>query len=159
VHRACAHVPAGRRLCYIGLLHRGWRRRARRRAIGPSMSIRLLSENDVRALAPGLREIVTLVEQAYRLEADRKAQVPTKTGVHPGNSLLHAMPAWIAEAGALGMKWISYFPDNAERGLAAAAALIILNDPKHGRPCCIMEGMHVTFLRTAACAAVAAKHL
>jgi len=125
------------------------------------MPVRLLNEKDVRALAPDLPEVAALVEQAYRLEAEGKAEVPTKIGVHPGrgNSLLHAMPAWLGEARALGMKWISYFPDNVERARRAAAAIIVLNDPEHGRPCCIMEGMHVTFLRTAACAAVAAKHL
>jgi ornithine cyclodeaminase/alanine dehydrogenase-like protein (mu-crystallin family) len=125
------------------------------------MPVRLLNEKDVRALAPDLPEVVALVEQAYRLEAEGKAEVPTKIGVHPGHgsSLLHAMPAWVGETRALGMKWISYFPDNIERALPAAAAIIVLNDPEHGRPCCIMEGLHVTFLRTAACAAVAAKHL
>ncbi len=40
-----------------------------------------------------------------------------------------------------------------------STGIIILNDPEHGLPCCIMEGMYVTFLRTAACAAVAAKYL
>ena len=125
------------------------------------MPVRLLSEKDVRFLVPTLPEVVALVEQAYRLDGEGKAEVPTKIGVHPGraNSLLHAMPAWVGEARALGMKWVSYFPGNAERGLPDLAGIIVLNDPEHGQPCCIMEAMLVTFLRTAACAAVAAKHL
>ena len=57
------------------------------------------------------------------------------------------------------MKWVSYFPGNFDRGLPDSTGIIILNDPEHGLPCCIMEGMYVTFLRTAACAAVAAKYL
>jgi ornithine cyclodeaminase/alanine dehydrogenase-like protein (mu-crystallin family) len=124
------------------------------------MSIRLLSEKDVRCLVPTLSEVVALVEQAYRLDGEGKAEVPTKIGVHPERaSLLHAMPAWVSEARALGMKWVSYFPGNAGRGLPDLAGIIVLNDPEHGQPCCIMEAMLVTFLRTAACAAVAAKHL
>jgi alanine dehydrogenase len=125
------------------------------------MPIRLLSERNVRSVAPTLPEIVALVEQAYRLDAEGKAEVPTKIGVHPqrANSFLHAMPAWVGEIQALGMKWVSYFPGNFDRGLPDSAGIIILNDPEHGGPCCIMEGMHVTFLRTAACAAVAAKYL
>ena len=125
------------------------------------MPVRLLSEKDVRFLVPTLPEVVALVEQAYRLDGEGKAEVPTKIGVHPGraNSLLHAMPAWLGEARALGMKWVSYFPGNAERGLPDLAGIIVLNDPEQGQPCCIMEAMLVTFLRTAACAAVAAKHL
>jgi ornithine cyclodeaminase/alanine dehydrogenase-like protein (mu-crystallin family) len=69
------------------------------------------------------------------------------------------MPAWVNGAPALGMKWVSYFPGNFDRGLPDSTGIIILNDPEHGLPCCIMEGLYVTFLRTAACAAVAAKYL
>jgi ornithine cyclodeaminase/alanine dehydrogenase-like protein (mu-crystallin family) len=125
------------------------------------MKIRLLSENNVRAVCPTLTEVVDLVEQAYRLDAEGKAEVPTKIGVHPdrASTFLHAMPAWVGEARALGMKWVSYFPGNFDRGLPDSTGIIILNDPDVGLPCCIMEGMYVTFLRTAACAAVAAKYL
>jgi alanine dehydrogenase len=125
------------------------------------MNIRLLSEQNIRSVAPTLPEIVALVEQAYRLDAEGKVEVPTKIGVHPerANTFLHAMPAWVGGARALGMKWVSYFPGNFDRGLPDSTGIIILNDPDHGLPCCIMEGMYVTFLRTAACATVAAKYL
>jgi ornithine cyclodeaminase/alanine dehydrogenase-like protein (mu-crystallin family) len=126
------------------------------------MKIRLLNETNVRAVAPALTEIVALVEQAYRLDAEGKAEVPTKIGVHPAraNTFLHAMPAWVGGSPAsLGMKWVSYFPGNFDRGLPDSTGIIILNDPDIGLPCCIMEGMYVTFIRTAACAAVAAKYL
>ena len=126
------------------------------------MKLRLLNEKNIRAVSPTLPEIVTLVEQAYRLDAEGKAEVPTKIGVHPAraNTFLHAMPAWVGGSPAsLGMKWVSYFPGNLDRGLPDSTGIIILNDPEIGLPCCIMEGMYVTFIRTAACAAVAAKYL
>ena len=126
------------------------------------MKLRLLNEKNVRAVSPALPEIVGLVEQAYRLDAEGKAEVPTKIGVHPErpNTFLHAMPAWVGGSPAsLGMKWVSYFPGNFDRGLPDSTGIIILNDPEIGLPCCIMEGMYVTFIRTAACAAVAAKFL
>ena len=138
-----------------------WQASYRRLTGTRSMNIRLLSEKNIRSVAPTLPEIVALVEQAYRLDAEGKAEVPTKIGVHPerANTFLHAMPAWVGGARALGMKWVSYFPGNFDRGLPDSTGIIILNDPDHGLPCCIMEGMYVTFLRTAACAAVAAKYL
>jgi alanine dehydrogenase len=125
------------------------------------MKIRLLSEKDIRSVSPDLSEVVALVEQAYRLDAEGKAEVPTKIAVHPerANAFLHAMPAWVSGAQALGMKWVSYFPGNLSRGLPDSTGIIILNDPDVGLPRCIMEGMYLTFLRTAACAAVAAKYL
>jgi ornithine cyclodeaminase/alanine dehydrogenase-like protein (mu-crystallin family) len=127
------------------------------------MKIRLLSEKDIRAVAPPLPDMVALVERAYRLDAEGQVEVPTKIGVHPDreNSFLHAMPAWVSGEGArsLGMKWVSYFPGNLKDGLPDSTGIIILNDPDVGLPRCLMEGMYITFVRTAACAAVAAKHL
>ncbi len=123
--------------------------------------VRLLSATDLQALGLSIPEALALIEQAYRLDAEGKVEVPTKLGVHPDypGSFLHAMPAWVDGARALGMKWISYFPGNFDRGLADSTGLITLNDPGHGHPVCIMEGMYVTFLRTVSCAAIAARHL
>ena len=93
--------------------------------------------------------------KARRRFRRRSASIPERA-----NTFLHAMPAWVGGSPAsLGMKWVSYFPGNFDRGLPDSTGIIILNDPEIGLPCCIMEGMYVTFLRTAACAAVAAKYL
>ena len=94
------------------------------------MKIRLLSEKESVPSFP-LPEIVALVERAYRLDAEGKAEVPTKIGVHPehANSFLHAMPAWVNGVCALGMKRVSYFPGNFDRGLPDSTGIIILNDP------------------------------
>lgn len=127
------------------------------------MSVRLLSEKHIRAVAPTLTEIFALIEDAYSRDARGQAEVPTKIGVHPArqNSFLHAMPAWVGgdKPHALGMKWVSYFPGNLANDTPDSTGIIILNDPEIGLPCCIMEGMYVTFIRTAACAAVAARYL
>jgi alanine dehydrogenase len=125
------------------------------------MSVLLLNNEHVRSVAPELCDIVSLIEQAYRLDSEGKAEVPTKIGVHPSypNSFLHAMPAWVDDVRALGLKWISYFPGNSQKGIPDSSGIIILNSPDDGRPCCIMEGMHITFARTASCAAIAAKYL
>ena len=56
------------------------------------------------------------------------------------------------------MKWISYYPGNTARGFPDSSGLIVLNDPDHGHPVAILEGMWITLVRTAACGAVAARH-
>lgn len=121
----------------------------------------ILSERDIREVAPSRREIVAIVEDTYRMDAAGKAEVPTKIGVHPDrtNSFVHAMPAWVAGAPALGVKLISYYPGNFARGVHDSTGLIVLYDPDDGQPVAIMEGMWITFARTVASAAVAAKHL
>lgn len=120
----------------------------------------LLDRADIEAVAPSLAEIVEIVEETYRMDGRGEVEVPVKAGVHPDrpHSFLHAMPAWVAGENALGMKWISYYPGNTERGFPDSSGLIVLNDPGHGHPVAIMEGMWITLVRTAACGAVAARH-
>ena len=65
------------------------------------MNIRLLSEKNIRSVSPTLPEIVALVEQAYRLDAEGKAEVPTKIGVHPERPTLFSTrcrPGWAEPA-------------------------------------------------------------
>ncbi|MGH7088718.1 MAG: ornithine cyclodeaminase family protein [Stellaceae bacterium] len=120
----------------------------------------LLSRADIEAAAMPPREVIAIIEDTYRAAGNGGAEVPTKIGVHPGfqNSFLHAMPAWVPSRRALGMKWISYYPGNAARGFPDAAGVVVLNDPEHGLPVAILEAMWITYARTAACAAVMAKH-
>ena len=121
----------------------------------------LLAEQDIAAVAPGRPEIIDIIERTYRAAAAGAAEVPTKIGVHPDfpGSFCHAMPAWVGAERALGMKWVSYYPGNMARGLPDSTGIIVLNDADIGLPVAIMEGMWITYARTAACAAVAARHL
>jgi ornithine cyclodeaminase/alanine dehydrogenase-like protein (mu-crystallin family) len=125
------------------------------------VSALLLNETDVAELAPPLAEIVRLAQDTYRMQARGEVEVPAKVGVYPrgSQSFLHAMPAWVAGARALGVKWISFFPGNESRGAPASTGIIVLNDPDSGLPLAVMEGMWITYARTGACAAVAARAL
>lgn len=126
------------------------------------MSIRLLSKDDIQAVGLSLDEVLQLTHETYVRDAQGVVDVPTKIGVHPSapHSFLDAMPAWVGgDDAALGIKWVSYFPGNSAQGIEDSSGVIILNHPDHGHPVCIMEGMHITFLRTAACAAIMAKQV
>jgi alanine dehydrogenase len=125
------------------------------------VSALLLNESDIAEVAPPLADIVALAEASYRMQARGEAEVPAKIGVYPhgSQSFLHAMPAWVAGAQALGVKWVSFFPGNAARGARDSTGIIVLNDPDSGLPVALMEGMWITYARTGACAAVAARAL
>jgi len=86
--------------------------------------------------------------------------MPPKPGVHPKqDAFIHAMPAYIPSLNAVGVKWVSGFPENYKRGLPYINGLLILNDPDTGVPVCVMDCIWITAWRTAAATAVAAKYL
>ncbi len=125
------------------------------------IGVSLLSERDIVSVAPSRREIIEIVAATYRATAAGQAEVPTKIAVHPDSpaNFCHAMPAWVAANRALGMKWVSYYPGNSAHGAPDSTGIIVLNDPDTGAPVAVMEGMWITYTRTTACAAVAARHL
>jgi ornithine cyclodeaminase/alanine dehydrogenase len=124
--------------------------------------LRYLSATDVLAAMPDLDERLRLAEATLTaLVAD--AELPPKIGVHPrpAASFAHAMPAFLRgpDAGGqddlVGMKWVTGFATNNERGLPAINAVVILNDAATGLPTAILDGGPITALRTAAVSGVA----
>ena len=86
--------------------------------------------------------------------------MPPKIGVHTlPDAFIHAMPAYIAAQKAVGMKWVSGYPENSKRGLPYIAGLLILNDAETGMPLAVMDCTWITAQRTGAATAVAAKYL
>lgn len=73
--------------------------------------------------------------------------------------LLRAMPAWLGKGPALGMKSITNFPGNRGRGLPPILATMLLYDPGTGELVALMDGVHLTNVRTAAASAVATQQL
>lgn len=73
-----------------------------------------------------------------------------------GDRLL-LMPAWGADG--LGVKIVSVFPRNRERGLASVSALYVLLDGETGHPRALIDGEALTLRRTAAVSALASTYL
>jgi ornithine cyclodeaminase/alanine dehydrogenase len=69
------------------------------------------------------------------------------------------MPAYIPALKAAGVKWVSGFPENPDRGLPYISGLYILNDVETGFPLSVMDCTWITAVRTGAATAVAAKYL
>jgi ornithine cyclodeaminase/alanine dehydrogenase len=120
-----------------------------------------LSQADVAAIGLTMAEVIEAVETAFREKGEGRVEMPPKPGIHPGggDNFIHAMPAYIPALKAAGIKWVSGFPGNQNRGLPYITGLLILNDPQTGIPISVMDCVWITAVRTGAATAVAAKYL
>jgi ornithine cyclodeaminase/alanine dehydrogenase len=107
-----------------------------------------------------MAEIITALEQMFQAKAAGQVEMPPKPGVHPKpDAFIHAMPAYIPALRSAGVKWVSGFPENQQRGLPYISGLLILNDVDTGIPLAVMDCTWITAKRTGAATAVAARHL
>jgi len=123
-------------------------------------TLRYLSRSDVESLGISMLEVIDAVEDALREKGEGKAEMPPKPGVHPlPDAFIHAMPAYLSGVGAAGLKWVSGFPQNLDRGLPYISGLFILNAVDTGLPLAVMDCTWITGMRTGAATAVAARYL
>jgi ornithine cyclodeaminase/alanine dehydrogenase len=124
------------------------------------LEILYLSLKDIQGLSVPVGQIVGWVEEALRLKGLGKTEMPPKPGIHTmPDAFIHAMPAYLPDLKAAGMKWVSGYPDNFKKGLPYISGLLILNDPETGIPIAVMDCTWITAMRTGAVTAVAAKYL
>src|SRR5438477_4809429 len=77
--------------------------------------------------------------------------------VDPPGGFFGMMPALTPEG--LGIKIVTFYATNAERGIPTHMATIFLVDPETGAPLAVMDGTLITEMRTAAVSAAATKLL
>ncbi len=119
-----------------------------------------LSQEDIIALQIPYTEVIRCVETVMSAHAKGLCQIPSKIHVNPlEGTYLNAMPAYIGgDYNMCGLKWVSGFPGNRDRGLPVTMGIIVLNDYSTGAPLAVMDARWVTAIRTAAVASVTAKY-
>jgi ornithine cyclodeaminase/alanine dehydrogenase-like protein (mu-crystallin family) len=119
-----------------------------------------LSKQEVAETGLTMPEVIEAVQKAFEEKGEGRVEMPPKPGVHSRpNSFIHAMPAYIAATGALGVKWVAGYPENSKRGLPYISGLVVLNDPDTGLPLAVMDCVWITSMRTGAATTVAARYL
>jgi ornithine cyclodeaminase/alanine dehydrogenase len=119
-----------------------------------------LSQSEVASLGVTITEIIDAVEKMFEEKAAGRVEMPPKPGIHPQpDAFIHAMPAYIPAMKSAGIKWVSGFPENYQRGLPYVSGLIVLNNAETGLPLAVMDCVWITAQRTAAASAVGAKYL
>jgi ornithine cyclodeaminase/alanine dehydrogenase-like protein (mu-crystallin family) len=125
------------------------------------IEVLLLSRADVISLALTPADVVPTVEEALREHAAGTYEMHPKIGVHPTGTdpanFIHAMPAYLKQLGACGLKWVAGFAKNYRQDLPNVTGLQVYNDTATGIPLAIMDCSYLTGLRTAAVSAIVAK--
>src|SRR6266850_4743291 len=108
-------------------------------------------------------ECIGIVREAYLAHADGKSVNPDSYFLRfpdKPDCRIIALPAYLGNGfGVAGLKWISSYPANVQRGFPRASAVLVLNDYETGYPFAILESSIISAARTAASAALAAHWL
>ena len=106
-----------------------------------------------------MMDLIPAMEKALVDFSAGKAVQPVRSiiSVERHGGFLGLMPALSPDG--LGLKAVTFYPPNAERGIPTHMAAIFLVDPETGTPVAIMDGRLITEMRTAAVSAAATKLL
>jgi ornithine cyclodeaminase/alanine dehydrogenase-like protein (mu-crystallin family) len=119
-----------------------------------------LNENQVREHLQ-MAELIPAMEKALIEFSAGKVTQPVRSvinvNVAAATGFLGLMPALTPDG--LGLKAVTFYPSNVERGISTHMATIFLVDPQTGTPLAIMDGRLITEMRTAAVSAAATKLL
>jgi len=117
----------------------------------------VLTRSQIRELVP-MPDAIELMKTAFTELSAGRTVSPLRTVIslddREGDALF--MPAYVPAMDALGLKTVSVFRRNPERGLPVIHAIVGLVDPQTGQPLAIMDGTFLTALRTGAVSGAAA---
>jgi thiomorpholine-carboxylate dehydrogenase len=106
-----------------------------------------------------MEELIPAMEKALIDFSAGKVTQPVRSviTVDPPSGFFGMMPALTPDG--LGIKIVTFYTTNTERGIPTHMATIFLVDPETGTPLAVMDGRLITEMRTAAVSAVATKLL
>lgn len=119
-----------------------------------------LKRQDVEHLCQEI-DSVEVMREVFRLHGSEQTILPDEAYLGWDNHLNERvrslnMPAYVGGAWqSAGTKIINGNPQNPTRGVPRASGLTVLFENSTVRPCCIMEGAHISSLRTASVSALA----
>ena len=122
----------------------------------------VLSKKDIEGLLT-YEAAIERVEYVFREWGRGNIVMPAKINLDMTrsgyDSWSNAMPAFVVPIKAAGIKWIGGYADNTSHNLPFIMGAILLSDPQTGCVLALMDGAHITNLRTGASAMICAKYL
>ncbi len=119
-----------------------------------------LSMREIDSLGIGMSEVMLAVEKGFAAVGEGRVELPAKIGIHPREDcFIHAMPCWVGGAiDQAGVKCVSGYPSNAQKGLPYITGVFCLIDPDTGIIKSVMDAGWITAWRTGAASGVYAKY-
>ncbi|MGE5304678.1 MAG: ornithine cyclodeaminase family protein [Alphaproteobacteria bacterium] len=120
----------------------------------------ILSEKEVQSLAE-VQELIPALERAHIQYSTGKAVMPVRLVVPLPqiDGRITSMPGYLNEEKALGMKVVTFFPNNLKQNLPQILATVMLFSADTGKMMAAMDGNYITAIRTACVSAMATKAL
>src|SRR3984885_7421355 len=122
-----------------------------------------LNALDVEALALSDDEILAAVERGLAAQGRRETVIEPRVHLMPDSAVPGHFNvlrgAFRAPINLAGVKVIGDYVDNYKLGLPSELGLLLLMDPSNGAPKAIIDGSHLTDMRTGTVTAIGAKHL
>ncbi|CAN5670924.1 ornithine cyclodeaminase [soil metagenome] len=110
----------------------------------------ILNRSQVRSVA-SMSDAIALMKTAFRELTEGRAISPLRIPIEVDSaSRTLFMPATVPGADALGLKVVSVFGRNPDRGLPTINAVVTLIDRETGVPLAALDGGYITSLRTGA---------
>jgi ornithine cyclodeaminase len=119
-----------------------------------------INNETIASLLP-MNECISVMEKMFRSLAMGQCLQPLRSIMWLPNKkgLLGVMPGYAEEPGIMGIKVISVFHGNSEKGYPSHQGVVILFDAKYGRPLMMFDAKEITAIRTAAASALATQIL
>jgi len=116
----------------------------------------LLTKMDIKSIFT-MKDAIEADKDAFRIYSEGKSVVPLRTNIaipkYEGQILF--MPGYVDEMDVIGVKIVSVFPQNMQKGKPTIPATMVLIDGSSGEVCAILDGTYLTQLRTGAASGAA----
>jgi ornithine cyclodeaminase/alanine dehydrogenase-like protein (mu-crystallin family) len=99
-----------------------------------------------------IEQLIPAMRRVMAEFSEGKWKQPLRSVLPQHGGFFGVMPA---SGKSMGIKMVTFYPDNAGSPLPTHMAVIALFDPKTGEPLALMDGRYITEMRTAAVSAVA----
>jgi ornithine cyclodeaminase/alanine dehydrogenase len=108
-----------------------------------------------------MKDVIPAIESAYSQKAAENAKIFDWVfhEFNPGVADMDIKSGWLKNEGIYGLKLVSWFSENRKINLPDIIGVIMVFDDKTGKPIGLVDGAHITGMRTGASGAIGAKYL